>query len=410
MTHTDAHAYARLILSNVAFQPGQSIFVKGNPAQWDFIASFAQVAYESGAKFIQVEADHALLHRARVEHSRPEHLNYVPASRAAEQQARLDEEWVIVSLKSPDDPNALAGIDAERNGIVNKAIATVDYPYRRQVQANRIRWIVASVPTQRWGAHVFGMEPGPASEERLWEKLRAIVRLDYDDPAAEWKRLGSLLKDRRDTLDALALDTVHFSGPGTDLTVGLSDRSVWAGGSTVGQDGHEFFPNLPTEEVFTTPDYRRTNGRVAMTRPVQVLGTLVEGGWMEFEDGRVVACGATTGGEMLDRYFELDDHARYLGELALVSSESPVFQSGVVFTNTLLDENAACHIALGSSYPKCIRGSSELSPEQYREAGGNTSTLHTDFMIGSPDVSVTGTTRDGRTVPIIADGEFITDQ
>ncbi len=380
--------------------------MKGQPAHWEFIVTLAETAYELGAKYVQVEADHALLHRARIEHSRPEFLTYVPASRAADQALRLDEGWAIVSLKSPDDPAALDGIDAERNGIASRALANADYEYRRQVQSDRIRWIVASVPTQKWAAHVFGIEPDDEVEDRLWSELRRIVRLDHDDPFAEWTRLGKVLADRRSTLDSLALDLVHFSGPGTDLSVGLTDRSLWAGGTSIAQDGKEFFPNLPTEEVFTTPDYRRTVGRVSVTRPVQVLGGLVEGAWMEFEDGAVVRSGAASGGEMLERYFEVDERARYLGELALVDSTSPVFRSGLTYANILLDENAACHIALGSSYRKCIRGSEELSDEDYREAGGNTSTLHTDFMIGSPDVTVTATTRSGETIPIITDGLF----
>ncbi|MFW5689328.1 MAG: aminopeptidase, partial [Spirochaetota bacterium] len=195
--------------------------------------------------------------------------------------------------------------------------------------------------------------------------------------------------------------------PGTDLTVGLTERSVWIGGGAETAEGEAFLPNLPTEEVFTTPDFRRTEGTVAVTRPVQVLGSIVEGAWMRFDAGRVVESGATTGGEMLEHYFGIDERARYLGELALVDTNSPIYQSGLVFYNTLFDENAACHIALGSSYPKCLRDGETLSPDEYRDAGGNISTLHTDFMIGSPEVTVTGVRRNGTEVPLIADGVFV---
>lgn len=406
MHRTDAEAYSSLILSSLSFQRGQSLYIKADPAHWSFAVALAQGAYDNGAKYVEVDAQHALLHRARVEHSAAEYLTYVPPTRAAAQQLRLDEEWALVSMKSPDDPNSLNGMDAARNGIVQKALAQVDFPYRAKVQGDGLRWIVVSVPTPRWAAHIYGGDPDASAEERLWSQMKPILRLDQPDPIAAWEERKRVLRDRREALNALSLDSIRFSGPGTDLTVGLTERSIWAGGSSVAADGHEFLPNLPTEEVFTTPDFRRTSGRVAMTRPVQVLGSLVTNGWMEFESGRLVRCGADSGAEMLERYFEIDERARYLGELALVDTASPVFQSGLIFSNILYDENAACHIALGSSYRKCMRDGLSLSDEEYLEAGGNISTLHTDFMIGGPEVEVEGRRRDGSVVSIIQDGSF----
>jgi aminopeptidase len=407
MTTEAAQAYADLILAGVNLQPGQCLRVKAEPVHWPFVTTLAARAYDRGARYVHVASEHALLHRARIEHSRPEHLGYVPGFHRDANNLMLDETWAIVSIKSPDDPDALEGIDAERNGLVQKAISEVDFPFRRAVQADRLHWIVVAVPTAKWAAKVLGKKADDRAQEELWNVMVPILRLDRPDPAAVWQEHSETLRARREKLDALELDAVRFDGPGTELTVGLCARSVWIGGGANTPDGLPFLPNLPTEEVFTTPDFNRADGSVAVTRPVQVLGAVVEGAWMRFEGGRVVEFGATRGAEMLDHYFRIDDRARYLGELALVDSNSPVYRSGLVFYNTLLDENAACHIALGSSYPKCLRDSESLSPEAYREAGGNTSTVHTDFMIGSPGVTVTGIRRGGGEVPIISEGVFV---
>jgi aminopeptidase len=407
MTTDAAQAYADLILSNVNLQPGQCLLVKAQPAHWSFVNTLATRAYDRGARYVHVYADHVQLHRARVEHSRPDYLSYVPDFRREANNLMLDESWAIVSIKSAADPDALAGIDAERHGTVQKAIAEVDFPFRRAVQADRLRWIVVSVPTPKWAAKVLGKDADETTAEELWNVMVPILRLDQSDPAGAWRLQARMLESRRQALDSLDLDAVRFDGPGTELTVGLSAQSVWVGGGSQSPDGLEFLPNLPTEEVFTTPHFRRTEGRVAVTRPVQVMGTIVEGAWMRLEGGRVVESGATSGAEILERYFSIDERARYLGELALVDAASAIYQSGLVFYNTLYDENAACHIALGSSYPTCFRDGESMSPEQYEKAGGNTSTLHTDFMIGSPQVAVTGIRRDGSEVPIIADGGFV---
>ncbi|MFP4376332.1 MAG: aminopeptidase [Spirochaetales bacterium] len=407
MTLSDQQDYANLILSAVNFQQDQSLLIKAEPGHWYFIATLSAEAYRRGAKYVHVRAEHANLYRARVENSKPEHLGTIPAFRHVVNETMLEEGWAIVSIKSPDDPDALEGLDSTRHGIVQKTIADADYPFRRAVQADHLRWIVVAVPTPAWAAKVLMTEPSEAAAHELWRRLKPILRLDTDDPIAAWQQQRQVLEQRRQTLDALKLDSVHFEGPGTDLTVGLSPLSQWEGGGSNAVDGLDFMPNIPTEEVFTTPDFRRTEGTAKLTRPVQVLGSIVTDGWLRFEEGKVVDFGASSGADILDRYFDLDERARYLGELALVDTSSPIYRSGLVFYNTLLDENAACHVAVGSSYPKCLKGGNELSPEEYEKAGGNTSKLHTDLMISSPETRVTGTTGDGAKVDVIVGGRFV---
>jgi len=396
-----------LVLDSLSLQPDQSLLIKAEPAHWPFVSVLAEIAYKRGARYVHVRADHANLYRARVENSKPEYLGQIPGWHDLENQTMIDERWALVSIKSPDDPDALSGLDATRHGIVQRALSEANAEFRRATQASKLRWIVVAYPTPRWAAKVLDRAADEGAAEALWSAMKSILRLDANDPLVAWKEHSQQLKLRQEQLNALELTSVHFRGPGTDLRIGLSDYSRWVGGGDVAEDGIAFLPNLPTEEVFTTPDCRQTEGRVTLTRPVQVLGTIVDGGWLEFSSGRVVDFGAETGSEILERYLELDDRARYLGELALVDTASPIYKSGLVFYNTLFDENAACHIALGSSYPKCIAGGEKMTDEEYRAAGGNRSTVHTDFMISSPEVDVTGTRRDGATVEIIRAGSFV---
>ena len=253
-----------------------------------------------------------------------------------------------------------------------------------------------------------GMNAGPEAVDALWQVLIPILRLDHPDPAAFWVDHGDLLAARADKLNSLHLDALRFTGPGTDLTIGLMEGSIWHGGPDKTTTGRRFSPNIPTEEVFTSPDFRRTQGQVAFTCPVFVpsVGKIIENGWLRFEKGQVVEYGALAGKDVLDVYLGMDEGAKYLGEVALVDSSSPIFASKRTFYNILFDENAACHIALGSAYPGCLKGGSSMNEGQLKSAGANTSAVHTDFMIGGPEVQVTGLTRDGRSIPLIEEGLF----
>jgi aminopeptidase len=245
------------------------------------------------------------------------------------------------------------------------------------------------------------------AEAALAEILRPILRLDAPDPAAAWRAHVEATDERSRHIDSLKLRTLRFTGPGTDLLVGLSPRSRWVGGFSRTPRGVFFTPNIPTEEIFATPDARLTEGRVTCTRPVGILGSKVEGAWFVFGDGLVRSCGASRNEDFLKSYIDMTPGARRLGEVALVDSAGPVARSGLVFDNGLIDENAACHIALGSGFEEAFEGAEGMDPAARAAEGYNDCLVHLDFMIGSEETDVTGTDASGREIPIIRRGSFV---
>jgi aminopeptidase len=406
VTESDQIRFAQLLLAAANLQPGQSVFVRFEPVHWPFVLVLAEEAYRQGARYVESVAEHGGMMKARVDHSQEEYLSSVPGYRAATNQRFIDENWARIVISGSEDPDLLASLDSKRVGVVRKAFAKVDLPLRQAVQSDRIRWVVTALPTPQWAAKVFDSNPDEEAVTKLWEVLKPIMRLDRDDPIREWRNHSDRMDARLATLSKLKLDSLHFSGPGTDLTVGLPAGAVWLGGGSTCQDGLWFLPNLPTEEVFTTPDFRRTTGTVALTRPALIGGVPVVGASFEFTDGRVTAWDATSGREALDEFFDIDPGARFLGEVALVDGESPIYRSGLVFHNTLLDENAASHIAFGSAYPGGVPGGDEMDEDELAAAGANSSLVHSDVMIGGPDVDVAGITADGRSVTLLGGGNW----
>jgi aminopeptidase len=223
-----------------------------------------------------------------------------------------------------------------------------------------------------------------------------------------WKDHAATLKRRCEAMNDSGIRSLRITGPGTDLNIELCSESIWIGGPCTTPDGRVFIPNMPTEEIFTTPDYRKTSGKVSVTRPVKVMETLVDGAWFEFKDGRVIQFGADSGREVLEKYLSVDEGASFVGEIALVDSSSPIYQSGCIFSSILYDENASCHLALGNGYPTGLKNGSTLrGKQQLLDAGCNVSLVHRDFMIGSPEINIDGITRDGTIVPVLSDGRFV---
>ena len=403
--------YADVLLSAVNIQPGQNLLVRAEPIHLSFAGIIAERAYARGARYVRFdnnEIENPLMYKARIQHSQPEHLEYVPQFRKDNLKTMIEEDWALIAVRTPEDPDFLASLDQGRNAAAARAIAVTMRPWQSRISNNEIAWLVAFYPTEKLAGRIMGMNAGPEAVDALWQVLIPILRLDQADPAAFWVDHGDLLAARADKLNSLHLDALRFTGPGTDLTIGLMEGSIWHGGPDKTTTGRRFSPNIPTEEVFTSPDFRRTQGQVAFTCPVFVpsVGKIIENGWLRFEKGQVVEYGAVAGKDVLDVYLGMDEGARFLGEVALVDSSSPIFASKRTFYNILFDENAACHIALGSAYPGCLKGGSSMNEGQLKSTGANTSAVHTDFMIGGPEVQVTGLTRDGRSIPLIEEGLF----
>ncbi|HOX49756.1 MAG TPA: aminopeptidase [Spirochaetales bacterium] len=402
--------YAALLLDAcLGIGPGARLRVAAEPCHRRLMHAVAEAAYARGARQVRLDYFDPRLSRIRTDSVREEWVEDVSALVRREAETYVEEGWVSLNLVGEEDPKAMEGADPSRVQRALRARSGHVKPFRDAMMSNRLAWCVAPAPTEAWGRSVFleaGRDPGPDPEAALWAELVPILRLDSPDPAKAAREHGEALQARARALDALALGSLRFQAPGTDLFVRLSPRSRWIGGGSRMPDGRFFLPNHPTEEVFTSPDAGGTEGRAACTRPVDVLGAKVEGAWFEFEGGRVVHFGAARNEAMLGRYLDSDEGARRLGEAALVDATGPIFKSGLVFGNTLIDENAACHIALGASYDEAFEGAAGMDEATKKREGFNDSIVHTDFMIGSERMEVTGTARDGREVPILRGGRF----
>ena len=387
-------SYADLIVRVGAnLQPGQTLFVNALPEHVELARALAQSAYRAGAFYVDVRYTDPHVRRAQIELGPEEALTHSPDWLV--ERAAAFEGNAVASIAGEAEPELLADLDQER---VGRSQMTAVIERSLKIQNDRaVNWTIAAYPNEGWAEQVFG-EP---DVERLWEAIAATVRLDEPDPVAAWREHTARLRARCGGLDALRLDALHFAGPGTDLTVGLLPESRWIGGGIETRDGVPHVPNLPTEEVFTSPDWRRTEGTVRSTRPLALGGTIVRDLELTFAGGDAVDVQASSGLEAARAQMETDEFAKRLGEVALVDGTSRVGQTGITFFNTLFDENASCHIAWGSAVLFSAPELAGLSPDETRERGANVSTVHTDFMIGGPDVSVDGIRSDGTRVPIL---------
>ncbi|HZP19089.1 MAG TPA: aminopeptidase [Bauldia sp.] len=305
-----------------------------------------------------------------------------------------------------ENPALLAGEDPDKVARANRARSGAYLPALKYIAGFEINWTIASFATAAWAKSVFPDDPAEIAVARLWHAIFAASRIDTIDPIADWKAHNENLHARASYLNDRSYSALHFRGPGTDLIVGLADDHFWAGGATRAKNGIVCNPNIPSEEVFTTPHRERTSGTVTSTKPLSYQGTLIEQISVRFEGGRIVEARAKTGGEVLNKVLDTDDGARRLGEVALVPHSSPIASGGLLFLNTLFDENAASHIALGQAYAKCIRGGGAMSEEQLAAKGANKSLIHIDWMIGSNAIDVDGIRKDGGAEPLMRKGEW----
>ena len=306
-----------------------------------------------------------------------------------------------------DNPMLLANEDPAKVARANRALSTAYKPALEKISNFEINWNIVSYPNPSWARQVFPSDSEEVAVRKLADAIFAASRVDVADPVAAWREHNAALASRTKWLNELNFASLHFSGPGTDLTVGLADGHEWHGGASEAKNGVVCNPNIPTEEVFTTPHAHRVDGVVSSTKPLSHQGTLIDNIQVRFEGGRIVESKASKGEEVLKKVLETDEGASRLGEVALVPHSSPISASGLLFYNTLFDENAACHIALGQCYSKCFVNGANLTPDQIAAQGGNSSLIHIDWMIGSGDVDIDGLHHDGRRVPVMRKGEWV---
>jgi aminopeptidase len=307
---------------------------------------------------------------------------------------------------SGDNPMLLANEDPAKVARANRALSTAYKPALEKISNFEINWNIVSFPNPSWAKQMFADDAEDVAVRKLADAIFAASRVDVADPVAAWKTHNAELKRRSTWLNGQKFASLHFSGPGTDLTVGLADDHEWHGGATVSKNGVLCNPNIPTEEVFTTPHARRVEGFVSSTKPLSHQGTLIDNIQVRFEGGRIVEAKASKGEAVLTKVLETDEGASRLGEVALVPHSSPISASGLLFYNTLFDENAACHIALGQCYSKCFVDGASLSQEEIAAKGGNSSLIHIDWMIGSGQIDIDGIKPDGSRVPVMRKGEW----
>lgn len=376
-------------------QPGQDVVVTSLVEQAEIARAVAREAYRAGARHVVVLYSDLHLRRAAIELGPEEELGWSPPYILDWVRRWGEERPALVALSGNPDPGLLADLDPALVGRADPReirAATLEH-----VAAARFNWTIVAGPSAGWAAQVFG-EP---DLERLWDAVVTATRLDEPDPVAAWRDHTRMLQARAAALDAAGFDAIRFRGPGTDLTVGLLPRSRWLCGAFETETGIEHLPNIPTEEVFTTPDRRRAEGRVRSTAPLVAAGTRVTGLEVRFAGGRIVEVSAATGAEIVREQLVVDAHASHLGEVALVDGSSRVRRTGLVFCDTLFDENAACHIAYGDSIRHAVALEGEQSRDELIALGVNVSGVHTDFMIGGPEIEVDGLDADGRATPII---------
>lgn len=307
-----------------------------------------------------------------------------------------------------DDPSLLSGQDPDRVARANRSRAKAYVPALELIANFATNWTIVSAATPAWARTVFPDLPEDQAVAKLWDAVFAASRVDAADPIAAWTTHNAGLHARKDLLNGHSFQAIRFRGPGTDLTVGLADDHEWCGGAATSRSGITCNANIPTEEVFTTPHRARVDGRVTSTKPLSYQGTLIEGIQVRFEGGRIVESQASRGGDVLARVLDTDAGARRLGEVALVPASSAISASGLLFYNTLYDENAASHIALGQAYSKCfVNGGADFSEEDLAARGANRSLIHIDWMIGSAEIDVDGIGEDGGAVPVMRRGEWV---
>lgn len=398
--------YADLVLQKgVNIQKNQALVINAPIEGADFARIVARKAYELGAKDVHVSWADDELTLLKFQNATDEVLENFPEWRVNMQEYYAKDGAAFISIHATD-PDLLSGVDGKRIAAANQAAGKALTTFQKILMNDEVTWSVISIPTEAWAKRIFPDQPEAEAVESLWEQIFKMVRVDQDDPIAAWEVHNATLKKAHETLNAKKYEKLILKAPGTNLEVGLPKGHIWAGGEAESAEGTIFNPNLPTEEVFTAPDKYNVNGTVSSTKPLNYGGTLIDEFTLTFKDGKVVDYAAKQGEEGLKHLLEADDGARRIGEIALVPHESPVSQTGLIFYNTLFDENASCHIALGKAYPTNLEGGAAMDLDELDKSGLNDSIIHVDFMVGSEAMDIDGVTADGTIEPLFRKGTW----
>jgi aminopeptidase len=398
--------YAELAVKvGVNVQNGQTLVVNANLDAAEFVRVVVKKAYEAGAHNVVVNWNDDVVSRLKYDLAPAESFQEYPEWRAKETIAYAENDAAFMSIIS-SSPALLKGVDSERIANYQKAAGTALKQYRKYIQSDKVSWTVIAAPSQGWADMVFPDEPKETRIEKLWDAIFTTTRVDLEDPVGAWKKHDETLREKANYLNEKKYQKLHYRAPGTDLTIELPEKHIWCGAGSINEKGFSFMANMPTEEVFTVPNKTGVNGTVSSTKPLSYGGNIIDEFTITFENGRIIDVKAKEGEAILKQLVATDEGSHYLGEVALVPYNSPISQANILFFNTLFDENASNHLAIGSAYAFCLEGGKTMSAEELQAHGLNESITHVDFMIGSDQMDIDGITLDGKTEPVFRNGDW----
>nr|WP_307990533.1 aminopeptidase [uncultured Niameybacter sp.] len=399
--------YARLIVEiGVNIQKDQYLMITAPIQTAYFARELAKCAYEVGAKKVYVDYVDEELNKVQYMHAPDEAFLEYPEWVAEGKRKLAEKNCAFISI-SAANPDLLKDVDSKRIATMQKTAGIALEPFRRYTQNGDVAWCVASIPTEGWARKVFPEAiDNEEAVEMLWDKIFIANRIYEEDPVASWENHTKALEEKTKFLTEKKFTKLHYTGPGTDLYVELPKGHIWQGGGSYNKVGTYYVANMPTEEVFTMPHKYGVEGKLASTKPLSYGGNVIDEFVLFFEKGRIVDFTAKVGYDTLKELIETDEGSHYLGEVAIVPDDSPVSNTETIFYNTLFDENASCHFAIGSAYPDTLEGGTELSKEELEEKGANTSITHVDFMVGGKNLTIEGITESGETLTILKDGNW----
>ncbi len=398
--------YAKMIVTQgVNLYKGQCLMIKTSEAAYPFAVKIAHEAYKVGATHVEIRIDNLQLLATRLDQQKElDQLTYFPSFYKDEDSLMIKEGWAYIKIDNTDERDALSHVDSQKLAHYSKENSLLHKDARVARMANVVPWCVVCVPRDNWAKSILGED---SSEEKLWQFLSPILLLDKEDPAQALKEHNEAITRRSTILNSLQLRSLHCKSDITDVTIALSEYHKWEGGGDVTTTGRPFYPNIPTEEVFTTPHYKMVDGYITTTKPVTLLESQVDKMRFTFKEGKVIEATAEVGQEVLHQYLSIDEGSSYMGEIAMVDQRSPIAQANTIFNSILYDENASCHFALGAGYPTCLNLKDKNAGEkELLEAGCNQSNVHTDFMFGSDKMNIVATDKDGKEILIMENGRF----